>query len=97
MLEMKIFSVIIQDDKGQKTAGVGVIIQDDKGQLEAGQLEAAMSKKIKAPLGAVEAEAMAYEAGLMFAKDIGIQDLLLKVTHLLSIRPYAKHLLRLPL
>ena len=69
-----------------------MIIQDDKGQLEA-----AMSKKIKAPLGAVEAEAMAYEAGLMFAKDIGIQDLLLKVTHLLSIRPYAKHLPRLPL
>ena len=92
MLEMKIFSVIIQDDKGKKTAGVGVIIQDDKGRLEA-----AMSKKIKAPLGAVEAEAMAYEAGLMFAKDIGIQDLLLKVTHLLAIRPYAKHLPRLPL
>ena len=73
MLEMKIFSVIIQDDKGQKTAGVGVIIQDDKGRLEA-----AMSKKIKAPLGAVEAEAMAYEAGLMFAKEIGIQDFIIE-------------------
>ena len=48
--------------KGQKTAGVGVIIRDDMGRLEA-----ALSKKIKAPLGAVEAEAMAYEAGLLFA------------------------------
>ena len=73
MLEMKIFGVIIQDDKGQKTAGVGVIIQDDKGRLVA-----AMSKKIKAPLGAVEAEAMAYEAGLMLAKEIGIQDFIIE-------------------
>ena len=73
MLEMKIFGVIIQDDKGQKTAGVGVIIQDDEGRLVA-----AMSKKIKAPLGAVEAEAMAYEAGLMLAKEIGIQDFIIE-------------------
>ena len=41
----------------QKTVGVGVIIRDDKGRLEA-----AMSKKINAPLGAVEAEALAHEA-----------------------------------
>ncbi|KAL0010578.1 hypothetical protein SO802_005686 [Lithocarpus litseifolius] len=39
-----------------------------------GRLEATLSTKIKAPCGAVEEEAMAYEAGLMFAKDIGIQD-----------------------
>ena len=42
------------------------------------RLEAALSKKIKAPLGAVEAEAMAYEAGLLFAKDIGIQDFIVE-------------------
>ena len=59
--------------KGQKTAGVGVIIRDDLGLLEA-----ALSKKIKAPLGAVEAEAMAYEAGLLFAKDIGTQDFIVE-------------------
>lgn len=51
-----------------------MIIQDDKGRLEA-----ALSKKIKAPLGAVEADqAMAYEAGKMFAKDIGIQDFIIE-------------------
>lgn len=59
--------------QGSKTAGIGVIIRDDKGRLEA-----ALSKKIKAPLGAVEAEAMAYEAGLLFAKDIGIQDFIVE-------------------
>ena len=58
---------------GQKATGVGVIIRDDKGRLEA-----AMSKKINAPLGAVEAGAMAYETGLMFAKDIGIQDFIIE-------------------
>ena len=58
---------------GQKATGVGVIIRDDKGRLEV-----AMSKKINAPLGAVEAGAMAYETGLMFAKDIGIQDFIIE-------------------
>ena len=33
-----------------------------------------MSKKIKAPLGPLEIEAKAVEAGLQFARDIGIQD-----------------------
>ena len=61
------------------------------------RLEAALSKKIKAPLGAVEAEAMAYEAGLLFAKDIGIQDFIVEGDSLVIHRPYAKHLLRLPL
>lgn len=53
----------------QKAVGVGVIIRDDKGRIEA-----AMSKKIPYPLGVVEAEAMVYETGLIFAKDIGIHD-----------------------
>ena len=58
---------------GQKATSVGVIIRDDKGRLEA-----AISKKINAPLGVVEAEAMAYETGMMFAKDIGIQDFIIE-------------------
>ena len=58
---------------GQKATSVGVIIRDDKGRLEA-----AISKKINAPLGVVEAEAMAYEMGMMFAKDIGIQDFIIE-------------------
>lgn len=57
----------------QRTVGVGVISRDDKGRFET-----AMSKKIHAPLGAVEAEAMAHEAGLIFAKDIGIHDLIME-------------------
>ena len=41
-------------------------------------MEAALSKKIMAPLGALEVEAKAFEAGLLFAKDIGIQELVLE-------------------
>lgn len=57
----------------QKAMGVGVIIRDDKGRIEA-----AMSKKINASLGAVEAEVMAYETSLVFAKDISIQDFIIE-------------------
>ena len=47
--------------------GIGIIIRDGEGRVEA-----AIGKKIFAPSGAVEAEAKALEAGLLFAKDIGI-------------------------
>ncbi|XP_075659121.1 uncharacterized protein LOC142629001 [Castanea sativa] len=57
----------------QKKIGVGVIIRDDMGRLEA-----AMSKKIHAPLGVVEAEALAHVVGLIFAKDIGIPNFILE-------------------
>ena len=69
----------------QKAVGIGVIIRDDKGRIEA-----AMSKKINAPLGAVEVEAMAYEIGLVFAKDIGIQDFIIdgvNVYYVMGFRP----------
>ena len=52
-----------------KQAGAGVIIKD-----EAGEVIAALSKKWKWPLGAIEAEAKAMEAGVEFAKDVGIRE-----------------------
>ena len=52
--------------------GLGIIIRDDEGRMEE-----ALSKKIFAPLGAMEAEAKAFEVGLLFAKDIGIQEFIL--------------------
>ena len=57
----------------QKAVGIGVIIRDDMGRLEA-----ALSKRLDAPLGAVEAEAMAYKTRLLFAKDIGIQEVVIE-------------------
>ncbi|XP_075669801.1 uncharacterized protein LOC142639525 [Castanea sativa] len=59
--------------RSQKTIGVGVIIRDDMGWLEA-----AMSKKIYASLGVLEAEALVHELGLIFAKDIGVHNLILE-------------------
>ncbi|XP_023871638.1 uncharacterized protein LOC111984242 [Quercus suber] len=53
----------------RKQAGAGVLIKDG-----AGEVVAALSKKWKWPLGAVEAEAKALEAGIAFAKDVGIRD-----------------------
>ena len=53
--------------------GIGVIIRDDTGLVVA-----AMSKKVKAPLGPVEIEAKAFEVGLQFAKDVGLQEFILE-------------------
>ena len=53
----------------KKQAKAGVIIKDGKGQVVA-----ALSKRWNYPLGAVEAEAKAWEAGVLFARDVGIQD-----------------------
>ena len=57
----------------QKNAGIGVLIRD-----ELGRVEAALSKKVDAPLGAVEVEAKALKAGLMFARDEGLQNVVLE-------------------
>ncbi|XP_075662952.1 uncharacterized protein LOC142632436 [Castanea sativa] len=57
----------------QKSVGIGVLIRDSEGRLAG-----ACSKKIQAPLGAVEEEAKAVEFGLHFVKDMMIQDFILK-------------------
>lgn len=57
----------------QKEAGLGVIIRDDRGRVEA-----AMRRKVQVPWVALEAEAKAFEAGLLLARDIGIQDVILE-------------------
>ena len=61
----------------QKEAVVGVIIRDDKGLVVA-----ALSRKICAPLGALEVEAKVFEAGHQLAKYVGIHNLILEVDSL---------------
>ena len=57
----------------QKCAGVGVMIRDSNGQVIA-----ALSRKLNAPLGALEVEAKAFDVGLEFARDVGVQDFILE-------------------
>ena len=59
--------------KEQRMAGVGILIRDAEGHLIG-----ACSRKLDAPLGAVEAEAKAVELGLLFARDLSIQDFTLE-------------------
>ena len=54
-------------------AGVGILIRDTEGHLIG-----ACSRKLKAPLGAIEVEAKAVELGLLFARDVSIQDFTLE-------------------
>ena len=57
----------------QKCAGVGVMIKDSNGHVIA-----ALSRKLSAPLGALEVEAKAFEVGLEFARDVGVHDFVLE-------------------
>ncbi|XP_075663169.1 uncharacterized protein LOC142632690 [Castanea sativa] len=57
----------------QGAVSVGIIIRHEEGRVEV-----ALSKKIMAPLGAIEVEAKAFEAGHLFAKDIAIQEFVLE-------------------
>ena len=61
-------------------AGVGVIIRDHEENFIAG-----LSKKFQFPFDAIEIEAKALETGLVFAREIGIQDLVLESDSLLLI------------
>jgi len=60
--------------KERNESGVGVIICDDVH----GLVVAAMCKKFYAPLGHLEVEAKAFESGLHFAKDVGLQEFILE-------------------
>jgi len=53
--------------KKQLTAGLGVIIHN-----VVGQVIGALSYQLYAPSGALEAEAKAMEAAVLFARDVGI-------------------------
>ena len=55
--------------KQRKKAGIGFVIRDDNGVVIA-----ALSKIVNAPLGAAEIEAKAMEAGVLFARDVGIRE-----------------------
>lgn len=57
----------------QKAMGIGLLIRDSEGKVVG-----ACSKKIQAPLGAVEVKAKAVEFGLQFVKDMMIQDFILE-------------------
>ena len=64
----------------QRAAGVGALIRDEEGNVIG-----ALSKKILAPLKAVEIEAKAVEVGLQFAKDLSVQEFILEGDSLLVI------------
>ena len=76
----------------QKAAGIGILVRDAEGRVIG-----ACSKKIKAPLGAVEVEAKALETGVQFAKDLLIHDILLEsdslnlINDLLELKPPHLH------
>ena len=61
--------------------GIGVIFRDAYGQVVA-----TLSSKLMAPLGAIETKVKALEAGMQFARDIGIQDFILESDSLSLIR-----------
>ena len=67
--------------KHQNTVGVGSVIRD-----ELGRVIVAMSRKIQAPLGPLEVETKAFEAGLQLARDMGYQDIILEGDSLILVR-----------
>ena len=68
-------------DKATGKAGVGVIVRD-----KLGRVEAMMCRNLDAPLGAIETESKAIEAGLSFAQDIGIWDIVVESDCLIMIQ-----------
>lgn len=77
---------------GQKAAGLDAVIYDENGHLIA-----ALSKKIDAPLGALEAEAKALESGLHFTLEMGIYDLVIESDSLILYNALRVLVINLPL
>lgn len=67
--------------KTTRKVGVGVIVKD-----KLGRIEAAMCRNLEAPLGAIETESKAIEAGLLFAQDVGIRDIVVESNSLIMIQ-----------
>ena len=57
----------------KKEVGIGIVVQNSQGLVMA-----TMSMKVRAPLGPLEVKAKAFEVGLQFAKDLGLQDFILE-------------------
>ncbi|KAL0006362.1 hypothetical protein SO802_013923 [Lithocarpus litseifolius] len=57
--------------KNLSCVGIGVLIRDYEGQVVA-----ALSQRFFAPLGPFEVEAKAMEAAVIFARDVGIQNII---------------------
>ncbi|XP_050241300.1 uncharacterized protein LOC126690220 [Quercus robur] len=60
-----------QTSPNTSSIGVGTIIQDHDGQVEA-----TLSKALLVPLGPLEAKAKALEESILFAWDVGVQDVI---------------------
>ena len=60
--------------KARKESRMGVIISDANGLVVV-----TLSKKFHAPFGPLEVEAKAFESGLQFAKEVGLQEFIWKV------------------
>ena len=63
------------------SAGIGVVIRDD-----VGSIVVALSKHFHVPLGPLEVEAKAFEAGLQLAWDLGFQNVVLEGDSLVIVR-----------
>ena len=64
----------------QKETGVGVVIRDHHGDVVV-----ALSKKLKAPLGAIKVEAKAMEEAVNFTWGMGFQDCLFESDSLIVV------------
>lgn len=62
---------VVFKDTGQ--SGIGVVVRNEKGDMMG-----AMSKKILLPLGVLEVEARAAEEGIIFARDLGLGEIIVE-------------------